>query len=73
MIKKIKKHCKDCTIFAPNKDTIYTKHILAFLDEKTQYANDWENNNIETVTDNIQHAAQSWEELLHTSRGKLGI
>ena len=73
MMKKIEKYCKGCTISTPNKDTTYIKHILGFIDDKTQYANDWKNNNIKTITDNIQHAAQSWEGLLHTSGGKLEI
>ena len=73
MMKTIEKHCKGCTISTPNKDTTYTKHILGFIDDKTQYANDWNNNNIQTITNNIQHAAQSWEGLLHTSGGKLEI
>ena len=51
----------------------YTKHILGFLDDKSQYANDWDSNNIKTIIKNKQHAAQSWEELLHTSGGKLEI
>ena len=73
MMKTIEKHCQGCTISTPNKYTIYTKHILGFIDDKNQYTNDWKNNNIKTITDNIKHAAQSWEELLHTSGGKLEI
>ena len=70
MIKAIDKHWEGCTISNPNKDITYTKHVLGFLDDKTQYTNDWENNDITKITKNIQHAAQSWEELLHTSGGK---
>ena len=73
MMKTIEKHGEGCTIFIPNKDTTYTKHILGFLDDRSQYTNDWENNNIKTLIKNIEHAAQSWENLLHTSSGKLEI
>ena len=57
----------------PNKDTTYTKRMLGFLDDKSQYANDWDNNTIKKIIKNIQHAAQSWQEILHTSGGKLEI
>ena len=40
MMKTIEKHCKDCTISTPNKDKTYTKHILGFIVDKSQYAND---------------------------------
>ena len=73
MMKTIEKNCKGCTISTSNKDTTYIKHILGFIDDKIQYANNWKNNNIKTITDNIQHTAQSCEGLLHTSGGKLEI
>ena len=41
MMKTIEKHCKGCTISTSNRDTTYTNHILGFIDDKTQYANDW--------------------------------
>ena len=73
MLKTIEKHCKGCTISTLNKDTTYTKQILGFHDDKTQYTNDLEKNNISTITDNIKHAVQPWEELLHIFSGKLKL
>ena len=73
MVKAIEKHWKGCTISNLNKYITYTKQIRGFLDENTQYAKDWENNDIAKITNNIQHAAQFWKELLHTSGGLLEI
>ena len=70
-MKKIDKHCEGYKISTQNKHTTHTKYILVFFDDRTHYSNDWERNNIKTIIKHIQHAAQSWEELLHTSGGKL--
>ena len=60
-------------MISPNGDIKYSKYNLGFIDDKTQYAKDWKNNDIVKIKNNIQHAAQSWEELLYTSGRKLDI
>ena len=40
MMKAIGKYYKGCKISNPNKDITYTKYILGFIDDKTQYEND---------------------------------
>ena len=73
MMNAFEKNCKGCTMISPNGDIKYSKYNLGFIDDKTQYANDWKNNDIVKIKNNIQHAAQSWEELLYTSGRKLDI
>ena len=40
------------------RDITHSKHILGFVDDKTQYANDRNQNDIVKITKNIQYAAQ---------------
>ena len=44
-----------------------------FVDDKRQYANDWNNSNLTNALKKLHHASQIWEYLLFTSGGKLGI
>ena len=49
------------------------KTIIEFVDDKRQYTNDCINNNLDTVTTNLQEAVQGWEHLLHTTWGQLEL
>ena len=42
---------------SPNKQIIWKKTIIGFVDDKKQYTNDWINNNIDIATTNLQEAA----------------
>ena len=43
------------------------------MDDKRQYTNDWLNNYLTTVTNNLQEEAQGWEYLLNTTGGQLEL
>lgn len=40
------------------RDITHSKHILGFVDDKTQYTKDWKHNDIVKITKNIQYAVQ---------------
>ena len=48
---------KGCPIMKPNKQIIWKKTIIGFVDDKQQYTNDWLNNCLNTTTNNLQEAA----------------
>ena len=73
MMNALGKRCEGRIMTSSTRDIPHSKHILGFLDDKTQYANDWKNNNIVKITNNIQYTTQSLRELLYTSGGKLKI
>ena len=58
---------------SPDKKIQLIKHIIRFADDKRQYVNDWNNNNIFIALKKIHHAAQPWEHILLTTGGKLEI
>ena len=72
MMKVIEKKCEGCLMNSPDKKLQWIKH-LGFIDDKRQYANDWNNSNLTNALNKLQHAAQTWEHLLFTSGGKLEI
>ena len=47
--KSLKKIYKSCTIQSPNGSIQISKHILEFIEDNTQFANNWEKNNIEKI------------------------
>ena len=67
------KHEEDCTIVSPDKKIKWEKVIIGFVNDKRQYANDWQNNSLLTASNKLRSAAQSWEHLLSTSDGKLEL
>ena len=67
------KHEEGCTIISPDKKIKWKQVIKGFVDDKRQYANDWNTNYLLTTSTNLQKAAQSREHLLHTSGGKLEL
>ena len=67
------KHEEGCTIISPDKKIQWKTVIVGCVDDKRQYANDWHNNSLLTVSNNLKSAIQSWEHLLHTSSGKLEL
>ena len=58
MMNALEKHCEGCTMTSLTRDITHSKHILGFVDDKTQYANDRNQNDIVKITKNIQYAAQ---------------
>ena len=58
---------------SPNKKIVWKKNSLGYIDNKRKYTNDWLINNLQYITQKIQHATQSWKHLLFTSNGKLEI
>ena len=54
---KVLKNYKGCIITSPKGDITVSKHILGFINDKTQYENDCEKDDIVKIKNNIQHAA----------------
>ena len=73
MMKVIEKKCEGCQMNSPDKKLQWIKHILGFVDDKRQYANEWNTSNLTNALNKLQHASQTWEHLLFTSGGKLEI
>ena len=73
MMKVIEKKCEGCQINSPDKKIQWIKHILGFIDDKRQHANDWNNSNLICALKKLHRAAQTWEYLLFTSGGKQEI
>lgn len=58
MTNALEKHCEGCTMTSLTRDITHSKHILGFVDDKTQYTKDWKHNDIVKITKNIQYAVQ---------------
>ena len=65
-MKFIEKKCEGCQMNSPNKKIKWIKYIMGFVDDKRQYANDWNNSNLTNALKKLHHAAQIWEYLLFT-------
>ena len=59
MMDTIEQNCERCTIYSPDKKITWVKHILGLVDDARQYANDWNNNNIVQILNNLQHSSQT--------------
>ena len=68
-----KETCKLFTIFSPDGSEIWGKHILGLIDNARKYANDWDDNDMTKILQNLEDASQTWEHLLYTMNGKLEI
>ena len=53
------KHEEGCTIISPDKKIKWKQVIKGFVDDKRQYANDWNTNYLLTASTNLQKAALS--------------
>ena len=73
MMETIEKPCTGLDITSPDHTVSYKLHIIGLVDDKRQYANDWTNNSEITICNNLQTAASSWEQILHTSGGALEL
>ena len=73
MMRVIEKSCSGCVISSSDQLYQLTKHILGFVDDKRQYSNEWNENKLVTIITQLNQAAQSWEQLLYTTSGKLEI
>ena len=69
----IEKTCTGFDITSPDHEVSYKLRIIGLVDDKRQYANDWNNNSEKTICKNLQTAASSWEQILHTSGGALEL
>ena len=66
------KHEEGCTMVSPDKKIKWEKVSIGFVDDKRQYANDWQNNSLLTASNKLR-SPQSWEHLLFTSGDKLKL
>ena len=48
------KHEEGCTIVSPDKKIKWEKVIIGFVDDKRQYANDWQNNSLLTASNKLR-------------------
>ena len=49
------------------------KYIIAFVDDKRLYANNWKVNKPKLINAQLEHAANNWNELLTTTGGELEL
>ena len=68
-----KKTCTGLDITSFDHSLSYKLHIIGLVDDKQQYANDWKDNSEQTICDNLQTAASTWEQILYTSGGALEL
>ena len=66
MFQIIEKRCQGRIMNSPDKSITIEKHILGLDDDTRQYTNDWNNNNMLIIINNLQEASQIWEQLLNT-------
>ena len=45
------------------------KNIIAFVDDKRLYANNWKVNKPKSINEQLEKAANNWNELLTTTEG----
>ena len=67
---KIIEKSKGCYMSLPD-GFFGIKHILGFVDDKREYANDWFENLLPKSIKRLHTTAKSWEKLLFISAGKL--
>ena len=58
-----------CKIISPNKKHSWKKNIIAFVDDKRLYANNWKINKPKLINAQLEQAANNWNELLTTTGG----
>ena len=73
MMKTIEKPCTGFDITSLDHAVSYKLHIIGLVDDKRQHASDWKNNSEKTKCKDLQTAASSWEQILHTSGGALEL
>ena len=73
MMEIVENTCKGLDIISPYYSLSCTIHIIGLVDDKKQYANDWNDHSEKTICENLQKAASSWEKILHTSGGSLEL
>lgn len=59
MMQDIEKECEGKCIKSSIKTATWEKHIIDIVENKRQYANDWQNKIHITVNKKIQHAVDS--------------
>ena len=67
MTKTIEQTCQSFDMSSPDSFQLQTNHIIGLVDDKRQYINDWEDNSEQKLCENLQTAASSLEQMLHTS------
>ena len=62
-----------CKIISSNKKIKWKKIIIAFVDDKRLYANNWKVNKPKVINEQLEDAANNWNELLITTGGGLEL
>ena len=73
MMTTLEKVAQDVRSYHQTKKSDGKKYIIAFVDNKLLYANNWNVNKPKSINAQLEQAANNWNELLTTTGGGLEL